>query len=167
MKRIALPSVFLVLAALAAFAASAPAPEKANLTPEALREVATHVVVGEVRAIYSRTVRDGSWEVTHHIAEVAPSNVEKGKIAAPDGDDGAGLVYARYWTRRWTGFFSAPPSTSGHRGVPAVGETLRIYLARNAYDGFYTDNDDGGFNVIGANGFERLKAEAKTGKSKG
>jgi len=162
MNRIALSSLFLVLTALAAFAASAPAPEKANLSPEALREVATHVVVGEVLAIYTRTVRDGSWEVTHHLAEVAPSSVEKGKIAPPDGDDDTGLVYVRYWTRSWTGFFSAPPSTNGHRGVPAVGESLRIYLARNAYDGFYTDNDDGGFNVIGANGFERLETKPKS-----
>jgi len=28
-----------------------------------------------------------------------------------------------------------------------------IYLAKNAYDGFTRDNHDGGFNVIGANGF--------------
>ena len=32
-----------------------------------------------------------------------------------------------------------------------------MYLARNAYDGFGADNKDGGLNVIGANGFEKLK----------
>jgi hypothetical protein len=31
-----------------------------------------------------------------------------------------------------------------------------VYLARNAHDGFDPDNKDGGFNVIGANGFEKL-----------
>jgi hypothetical protein len=31
-----------------------------------------------------------------------------------------------------------------------------VYLARNAYDGYTFDNKDGGFNVIGANGFETL-----------
>lgn len=152
MHRIALPTVVLVLAALAALAAGAVAPEKVDLPPAQLRELATHVVVGEVRAVTTRTERDGSWEVTHHVAEVAPSKVEKG-----EGIDTEGLVYVRYWTRRWTGFFAAPPSTNGHRGLPATGETLRIYLARNAYDGFRSDNDDGGYNVIGANGFERLK----------
>lgn len=161
MNRIALSSLILVLAALAAFAAGPATPEKANLTPAELREVATHVVVGEVRAIYARTVRDGSWEVTYHLAEVAPSSVEKGQVVGRDGEDETGLVYVRYWTRRWTGFFSAPPSTNGHRGVPAAGDTLRIYLARNAYDGFYKENDDSGFNVIGANGFERLKAKSE------
>ena len=35
--------------------------------------------------------------------------------------------------------------------------TMRIYLARNIYDEFSRKkNMDGGFNVIGANGFERL-----------
>jgi hypothetical protein len=49
-----------------------------------------------------------------------------------------------------------PPGTNGHRGCPSEGATLRIYLARNAYDGFSDDNKDGGFNVIGANGFEEM-----------
>ena len=159
MNRIALSSLFLVLATLAAFAASPLAPEKANLSPEKLRELSTHVVVGEVRAVYTRTAQEGSWEVTHHLAEVAPSSVEKGELPSAGEEEGNGLVYVRYWTRRWTGLFSAPPSTNGHRGLPSTGETLRIYLARNAYDGFQTDNEDGGFNVIGANGFERLKAK--------
>jgi hypothetical protein len=44
---------------------------------------------------------------------------------------------------------------------PETGETLRIYLARNAYDGATNDNNDGGFNVIYSNGFEKLKDEAK------
>jgi hypothetical protein len=43
---------------------------------------------------------------------------------------------------------------------PETGETLRIYLARNAYDGATNDNNDGGFNVIYSNGFEKLKDEA-------
>ena len=38
------------------------------------------------------------------------------------------------------------------RRIPKEGDRVRVYLARNAYDGF-GDNGDGGFNVIGANGF--------------
>ena len=36
------------------------------------------------------------------------------------------------------------------------GESLRIYLARNASDGFNRENKDGGFNVVFPNGFERI-----------
>jgi hypothetical protein len=37
---------------------------------------------------------------------------------------------------------------------------VRIYLARNAYDGYTYENKDGGFNVLGVNGFEKLKPKA-------
>ena len=77
--------------------------------------------------------------------------VEKGEGLATGG-----LVYARYWTRRFAGRMP-PPSTNGHRGIPEEGNRMRIYLARNAYDGF-GETKDGGFNVIGANGFEKLPA---------
>ena len=40
------------------------------------------------------------------------------------------------------------------------GATIRAYLARNACDGF-GETKDGGFNVIGANGFEKVKAAGK------
>ncbi len=129
--------------------------EKVDLGPQGLRDTATHVVVGRVQAIYRRVTTEGNWETTHQVAEVAVTEVEKGEGLQPGG-----LVYARYWTRKWTGFSAPPPSTNGHRGVPAEGQSLRIYLARNAYDGFSTKNDDGGYNVIGANGFEALPAGA-------
>ena len=73
-----------------------------------------------------------------------------------EGPAKGGLVYARYWTREWTGKGPMPPGTSGHKGCPSEGKTLRIYLARNAYDGFSDGNKDGGYNVIGANGFEAI-----------
>jgi hypothetical protein len=143
--RIAVPLALIVLA-LAVHA------EKADMPPEGLRRTATHVVVGEVKAIYTRESREGKWRYTRYVAEVSVEKVEKGEGLAKGA-----LVYARYWTRRWIARSAPPPSTSGHRGLPKEGETLRIYLARNAYDGFTNDNKDGGFNVIGANGFERLK----------
>ncbi len=125
--------------------------EKADMQPEGLAKVATHIVVGEVRAVYSREERDGDWIYTRHLAEVAASAIEKG-----EGPKAGELVYVRYWTRAWRGGPTVPPSTAGHRGLPTAGEKLRIYLARNAYDGFTRENADGGFNVVGANGFQRL-----------
>lgn len=129
--------------------------EKPNLSPEGLRKLSTHVVQGQVRAIYTRERKEGDWDVTHHVAEVQVKVCEKGEGLTP-GD----LVYARYWTRTWDGGGPPPPSTNGHRGLPTEGQTLRLYLAQNAYDGFTRNNTDGGFNVIGANGFERLPEPA-------
>lgn len=126
--------------------------EKEDITPSQLRETATHVITGQVIAIYARDETVGEWKYTRYVAEVRVEECEKGD-SIKQGD----LVYARYWQRAWIGKGQVPPSTSGHRGLPGKGESLRIYLARNAYDGFNTDNKDGGFNVIGANGFETLK----------
>jgi hypothetical protein len=146
MRTLAVSSAVLALVAAAAQVRA----EKVDLSPDRLRETATHVVVGTVKAVYSRTVREGDWQVTRHVAEVAVSEVEKGEGIAQGG-----LVYARYWHRTWAGAaMTMPPSTAGHRGLPAEGATLRVFLARNAYDGFTEDNRDGGFNVIGANGFQ-------------
>jgi hypothetical protein len=126
------------------------AAEKVDMPREGLEKTATHIVVGEVRAIYTRQETAGDWRYTRYLAEVAAKEVEKGEGLAP------GLVYVRYWHREWHGGRTPPLDTAGHRGLPKEGETLRIYLARNAYDGFTKENADGGFNVIGANGFERL-----------
>ena len=134
---------------LLAAPAPPPLPEKADLSPEQLRKTATHVITGMVQAVYERKETKGSWEYTHYLAEVKVQEVEKGKGLAKDA-----LTYVRYWTKRYRGLFP-PPDTNGHRGLPKPNETLRIYLAQNAYDGFTKDNKDGGFNVIGANGFER------------
>jgi hypothetical protein len=148
-----------VLGALIGFAALEGAPptfaEKAPMSPAALRDVATHVVRGTVTAVSSRKEAQGRYAVTqHYVAEVRVLAVEKG--------EGIGLetpLYARYWSQQWVGPGPMPPGTSGHAGLPTAGQTLRIYLARNAYDGFRDDNHDGGFNVIGANGFEALRPE--------
>jgi hypothetical protein len=144
--------VFVTLVAMMIFVNNLRA-EKAGYTPDQLREVATHVVVGKVVAIYERTKIDKERETTNYVAEIQISKCEKGDELEP-GD----LVYARYWHSKWLPDATPVPGTSGHAGLPAEGETLRVYLAQNAYDGFNKGNDDGGFNVIGTNGFERLKA---------
>lgn len=80
------------------------------------------------------------------------------KTAKKDqGPEEGRLEYVRYWTQEWTGSLEKlQVGTNGRRRLPKEGETLRIHLARNAHDGFTDENDDGGLNVIGANGFERL-----------
>lgn len=124
--------------------------EKADLSPEQLLATATHVVVGRVEQVWTRAEERGSWDVTHYVAELRAESVEKGEGIAPGS-----LVYARYWTKRWDALFSAPPpDTNGHRGLPAAGDRVRVYLAKDAYDGFGTTKD-GGFTVIGANGFAK------------
>jgi hypothetical protein len=126
--------------------------EKVDMTPEQLRKTATHVVTGQVTAVYERTETTDQWKYTRYVAEVRVGKCEKG-----DGIKEGDLVYVRYWQRDWQGKGHVPTSTTGHRGVPRDGDSLRVYLARNAYDGFQSENKDGGFNVIGANGFEKLK----------
>ena len=122
------------------------------MSPKYLREVATHVVTGKATAIYDRTEKKGDWNYTHYVVAIRVQESEKG-----DGIQTGDLIYARYWRRTCNGFPRIRLSTHGHRGLPTEGDELRFYLARNAYDGFYLDNNDGGFNVVGANGFERLK----------
>ena len=45
--------------------------------------------------------------------------------AAKAGLKKGDLVYARYWQRGWQGKGKLPPSTSGHRGLPSAGATVR------------------------------------------
>jgi hypothetical protein len=44
--------------------------------------------------------------------------------------------------------------------LPCVGETQRVYLARNANDGF-VEVSDNGFDVMGPNGFEKIMGMKK------
>src|SRR5688572_18537506 len=138
------------LSILAAIVCSAHA-EKVNMSSKQLRDTATHVVTATVAQIYERQETSPKWATTYYVAEIRVKTAEKGEDLKP-GE----LLYVRYWRRKWVGDGPPEPSTSGHRGLPKQGDTLRIYLARDAYDGFYTTKD-GGFTVIGANGFEALK----------
>jgi hypothetical protein len=125
--------------------------EKPDMSPAELRKTATHVITGKVLAVYERSEIADNWKYTRYVAEIQISTIEKGQGLKTDD-----LIYARYWRGAWQGKGPPPPATGGHRGLPSVGEIIRVYLARNAYDGF-GDTNDGGFNVIGANGFEKIK----------
>lgn len=126
--------------------------EKPNMSPDKLRETATHVLTGQVMAIYTRVDVSQYYETTKYLAEVRVDTCEKG-----DGIEKDQLVYVRYWRQKWIGEGPSPPGTAGHRGIPQEDEVFRVYVAQNAYDGFDLENNDGGFNVIGANGFQLLK----------
>lgn len=138
--------------AVYSLAASTSWAEKVDMTNDELTKAATHVVVGKVKEIYFSTTAEGDWIYTNYLAEISPQKHEKGE----DLKDRS-LIYVRYWTRRWVGKGRMPTSTSGHRGLPSRGEVVRLFL-RN-------DGDDGGLNVIHANGFEVME-EAKSGKSR-
>jgi len=144
------PPIALCLLAVVALVLPARA-EKAPMSPKQLLETATHVVTARVVAIYEKTETKELWRYVRYVAEIVPETIEKG-----DGITKGAPIYVRYWTRRWAGPGPMPASTSGHRDLPGEGARVRVYLARNAYDGFSKENVDGGFNVIGANGFETL-----------
>lgn len=152
MSRLQLPHVLTLSLALSVIAATScwVLAEKAPLSKEQLQSTATHVVVGKVQAIYSRKELRRSYQYTHYVAEVKVDKLEKGEGIQ-------GLVYVRYLDIEWIGKGSMPPGPSGHYPSPKVGETYRIYLAQNAYDGMNDENKDGGFNVIYGNGFQPTK----------
>lgn len=132
--------------------------EKEPLSPRQLRETATHVVVAKVEQVFARQEKVNNYEYTRYVAEVRVDKLEKG-----DGYKPGDLMYVRYWTKRWLGPGLPEPGTSGHRDRPTAGQTLRIYAARNAYDGF-GHTKDGGLNVIGANGFEAIEEKPSDAK---
>lgn len=145
--------MFAVLAASLGLATTILA-EKPDTPPELLKKHASHIVTGEVKAIYSRVRMHGKMRVTSYVAEVKVKAVEKG-----EGIDKDRLIYVRYWQQEWTGGFEdMPAGTSGHHGLPNEGETTRIYLARYSNDGFGSKVEDGGLNVLGTNGFEKVEA---------
>jgi hypothetical protein len=133
--------------------------EKVDLATDELKETATHIIVGPVLNIYEQTTVSPTWRVIKYVAEVRVEKIEKFDKVSPlkVGE----LLYVRYWKQMWVGQGVPPVDTSGHRGLPAVGSNMRIYLSRDAYDGF-NENGDGGYNVIGANGFESLDSPPAT-----
>ena len=131
-----------------------------------LETMATHVVVGKVKAIYSFKERKGDYEFTRLVAEVKIDKHEKGEGAND-------LIYVRYFTTAWKGSGPVPPGSSGHSGfLPKPGGTHRFYLSKKGYDGASLDGPkDGGFNIICPNGVQPAdnpqeeKKQPRSGKS--
>ena len=124
---------------------------KAPYSEEKLQQVATHIVVGKVKAIYSMKQVEGipligSFNYERKVAEVIVEKVTKGKIAES-------LVYVRYWSRTGNGIMRQPPGGQSYYPQPKMGQVCRFYLAKNSYDGWSKDkNNDGGYNVVYVNG---------------
>lgn len=162
----------LTLASLAFSIAPLPLPEKAPMSKEALTRVATHIVVGTVLRVYSVDEKEPGYSYKRSIVEILVESVEK----APGGrSEVAGastldtslegqLVYARWFVRRDLRTPPAPGGSGHHGWTPKRGDRLRVYLARDAHDGFLTaeQNADGGYNVVVPNGFETLDARPKS-----
>ena len=150
-KKLMLPAVLASLGICATANA-----EKALMSSAETEAIATHMIVGKVNAIYSRLDRKGNYEYTRHVAEVKVDEVEKGKGVGRND-----LVYVRYFSIKWIGKGQMPPGPGSHWPQPKRNETLRFFLAKNAYDGFTRANNDGGYNVIYVNGCERLEKTKK------
>src|SRR5262245_6777767 len=120
-------------------------PLRAEIVPktaEEMREMATHVVQGRVKGVYTSSAKAGDYQQTHYVAELTIEKIEKG-----DRLKEKQLIYVRYWTQRWAGRGMPPPGTNGHRGLPAVGDAVRVYLVNEGYDGG-GQVGDGGYNVV-------------------
>ena len=129
---------------------------KAPSSKQQLEKIATHIVVGNVQAIYSykqseRIPLVSGYVYDRKVAEIKIKRIEKGKIAE-------NLVYARYWSRSWKGIGLPPPGGQSYDPQPKVGQTCRFYLAKNASDGWSSkdSNQDGGYNVLYVNGVEPI-----------
>ena len=129
---------------------------KAPSSKKQLETIATHIVVGEVQAVYSHKEREGipllsGYEYDHKVAEVKIEKVEKGKVSEK-------LMYVRYWSRKWMGVGLPPPGAQSFSPQPEKGQLCRFYLAKNSYDGLSEkSNQDGGYNVVYVNGVEPIK----------
>jgi len=150
---LAAPSLVLVSLLVLPSAKGAKAPS----SKEQLEKIATHVVVGKVQAIYiySYKEREGipvlsGYEYDRKVAEVKIEKIEKGKMSE-------GLVYVRYWSRKWKGLGLPPPGGQSYENQPEKDQTCRFYLAKNAYDGWSKGSQDGGYNVVYVNGIQPIK----------
>lgn len=117
------------------------------ISSKELSQDASHVVRGKVERVYSSTERDGNWENTKLVAQIAVDKVEKGS-----GIDKAKPVYVRYWRTNWIGKTPAPPHSGGHDMIP-LGAECRLFLSVN--------EDDGGYDMLLPNGVEVLKEKKK------
>jgi hypothetical protein len=122
--------------------------EVPDLSPEKLELMATHIFSGKIARIYSSVELSADWETTYSVAELQLSKVEKGKYLAK-------LLYVRFWRRRWKGKGEAPDGAYGHRAVPALDSTVRV---------FAREGEDGGYDVVSPNGFELISAPAQENK---
>jgi hypothetical protein len=130
--------------------ASVASAEIVDMSRSGLESTATHIITGKVMTIRETTATEGEWKVTYYVAGVQLDRVEKGE-GMKKGD----TIEVHYWRRSRIPGGTPRPDTNGYRGLPAQDETLRIYLRNKK--GIFGRAEDGLFNVVGPNGFERLE----------
>ena len=146
--RSALPALGLVLLLVLGLAPVLRA-ERPNLGPDMLEAESTHVLVGQVKNVYTRVVRT-VWEgqvteKTHYLVELEVETVERGEGFAPKD-----LAYIRCWQRTKSPP-RPPPGPGGHGPVPAAGDRVRAYVAKGEYGP--TRQEDNGITAVYPNGF--------------
>lgn len=140
MKQIPLVSLMLVILLFSFAKADVPL-----MSHDELKSESSHIVIGNVRAVYSTTEKSKNWQDTSFIAEISLVSVEKGA-----GLHVGEVIYAHYWKKRWIGKGNPDPHASGHSGV-SKGDVVRAFLQRK----------DSAYHVLLPNGF----ASAKAGES--
>jgi predicted RecA/RadA family phage recombinase len=135
MRKIAAGMAACALAVTAGLWATAEVPRQ---TPEQLKANASHIVTGEVLAVYSYDEKDGESVTGRHVAEIKVDAVEKGEGLAVGQ-----VVYVRLWTTKarpkgWVG-------SIGH-SVPKPGDAVRAHVTRG---------DDAKLDSLLPNGVEK------------
>ena len=123
-----------------------------NESVESLKKIATHIVTGKVAKVTETSSKFGKGDVfigntdeIKGVCEITVTACEKG-----EGIETAKIVKARYEQSLWIGTGPPPPRSSGHRGIPKKGDTVRVYLLKAK---------DGGYDAAFPNGFEQIKPE--------
>lgn len=122
--------------------------EVPDLALDKLEAMSTRVIDGKLARIYTSTDKSGDWEITHSVAEIQVSKVEKGKLNGK-------VAYVRFAHRRFIGKGRSPVGAFGQREVPEVGSTVRAYVR---------EGEDGGLDLIPPNGLKPVGAVAKETK---
>jgi hypothetical protein len=135
--------------------------ERAPLSPEKLKQEATHIVEGKVLGTYSRVdesmLYGAGTLVTRYVVEIEVGLVEDGEGIKP-GD----IIYVRAWTLKKRGAAGLTPGPSGHFTIPEEGDQIRAYAVKGKYGA--TGQDDRGMTAVYPNGFLMLDKEENAGE---
>jgi hypothetical protein len=121
--------------------------EVPNQSLEALKKNSTHIVTGQVEKVTEISTKSANIDDIKGVCEITVTTCEKGEGIAIGK-----VIKARYERRPWIGRSPSPPRSSGHRGIPKKGDTVRIYMSKAK---------DGAYDAAFPNGFEQIDKEQK------
>ena len=121
--------------------------EVINQSPESLRKNATHIVTGKVAKVTETSTKSENVDDIKGVCEITVTASEKG-----EGILTGKVVKARYEQSFWIGKGPSPTRSTGHKGIPKKGDSVRVYLSKA---------NDGGYDAEFPNGFEQIKPEKK------